>query len=489
VTYFHGFGPALGGDDLPLEGSKPQDAGGDCLPFEHLDGRRLEVLAYRIKSADGAELEHRVALMQGSGERGRDVVVRDGSGRVVQIVQCKNLQDRLAEPIARTELLKVALHAFLEPTILGDGPVVYELWCPSGFTEPAACFVDSWPNLWTDESLKPLAERLFDKYVAFYDLSWETVCDFVLLNFPKIVRAKRREGVDITVSVRRHVEICESFFESRIVMDRADVLSAIQQAVAASTTAAFEKISDRDSAHLLDRIASFPAEKRLVGTTGYVMGLPLELVSQFRQSEYLEYAKCSMHATSGITIVVQNACARIARELVDDLRQKLRPKNQSLFLVILKTLTWSMLAKVNALPMPSLRKLQPGLEKYREASLDERLEDHVGEVWDEYRRCIEAYDAEKHPGGSDEDIRAEIARDALEGVSSKDQFEAALKADLLRFHPEIQAVFGRFMQLIPDELLVITDTVTVFQKKMLFQRMLETTNELTRLRGSAIIPE
>lgn len=489
TAYFEAFEPAIRADDDAADALKPHDAGGDVLPFEHLDGRRFEILAYRLKCASGAKHRHRVALMQGTGERGRDVVVHDASGRLIEIVQCKNLDDRLTEPIAKSEILKLALHAYLQPVVLGTGPVKYELWCPRGLSEPATLLLDSWPSLWTAGAVESVAERLFDKYAAFHDLKWEKVRHFVLEEFPKLLSPHRSEGVDISAMVRDTLPIYESFFDGRVVMNRDDTISAVREAAEAGTAASLERFGDKDAIHILDRINSFPSNKRIVGTNGYVMGLPIELVSRFRRAEYEEYAKCSIQATFGLTVVVQNACSRIARELVDELRGTIMPKNPAYFTVVLKTLTFSMLAKLNGLPMPSMRHHQPGLEKYSGLSLDERIEHHAGQVWGECSASLTAYDSATHGPGSDEAIRARIAMHELGNGTSQADFEMSLRADVQRFHHEIEAVFGRFMSLIPTDLLVITDALTVLEKGMLFNRMFETTRELTKLRGSEVIPE
>lgn len=70
AIYFPGFHDALDlaeADAQPL--AKPSDAGGDALPFAHLEDRRFEVLVYRLKDAEMRPRGHRVTLMQGVGRR------------------------------------------------------------------------------------------------------------------------------------------------------------------------------------------------------------------------------------------------------------------------------------------------------------------------------------------------------------------------------------------------------------------------------------
>ena len=80
-------------EDGPLEAHpRPADPGGPLLPFDYLGPRTLEILAYRLLSAERTGAD--VVLMQGVGERGRDLLVLRG-GSLEAIVQCKNYRDRL----------------------------------------------------------------------------------------------------------------------------------------------------------------------------------------------------------------------------------------------------------------------------------------------------------------------------------------------------------------------------------------------------------
>jgi hypothetical protein len=249
------------------------------------------------------------------------------------------------------------------------------------------------------------------------------------------------------------------------------------------------RFSDQDAIHVLDRIASFSPNQRLVGSNGYVMGVPIELVSRFRRGEYAEYARCAMQATFGITVVVQNACTRIATEFVEVLRKQITPQNRSLFSVVRRTMIMSMIAKLTNLPMRILGDSQPDLAAYAKLLPEEKLERHVGETWSDLTRSRDGYDPALHPAASDEAMRHKIALHMLNGFATQEEFERTLREDVERFRQAIDSTMRSFMQLVPQEIMVIADTTTVFEKGTLFRRMVETTNELIRLRGSTIIPE
>jgi hypothetical protein len=278
VTFFSDYDDALDPAEVTdTTAIRPLDPGADCLPLDHLDDRRFEVMAYRLKCAEHGE-RARVVLMQGVGERGRDVVVYV-AGRVSQIVQCKLLRERMTAPALRRELLKLALHALMEPSILDGGPVLYELWCPGGLTEPAGEIVGRWPLLWTEERLTEDAAEVLSEYAAFAPLTWEATKPFVLQDFPRVLRIESLGGAEVTARVRGCLPVYDAYFQGKLVMAKADVEQSIRSLLIEA--GGFAHLSDKDARYVLDRIASFPPEQRLVFPTGYIMGVAPKLVSRF----------------------------------------------------------------------------------------------------------------------------------------------------------------------------------------------------------------
>lgn len=487
ATYFSQFQEALDPTEpAAQELTKAIDPGGDILPFAHLEDRRFEILVYRLKYVELENAGARVTLMQGVGERGRDVVVCSASGALSQVIQCKNYDSRLTLPAVRKELLKLAIHHHLEPSILGNGPVSYELWCPGGLTEPAAKFLDTWPLGWNAQALESDALEVIESFVAFKNVKWAAVGQQVLDSFSAVATPRPINGVDISARARKCLPIYEAFFQAKIVMDRNDVMDAVRQAVAEAT--GFAKLTDEDAKHILDRIAAFPSAERLVHTSGYVMGLKPELVSRFKRGEYQAFVTHALQGTSGLIQVVIGVCGRLANEAIKEFREDIRPNNKSLTHVFLKTLNTSMVSRVNGMIMSGL-KLQPGLEAYEALSLHERLAQDTREAWEDYQRCIAGYDPVQHAPGSDEEYRSRIAKHAIDGAASLADFEKRLMSAVEEHRIEIETRFERYMSLVPKEILLVADTKTIFDSDWLFGRMTETVALLQRLRGSAIVPE
>jgi hypothetical protein len=132
----------------------------------------------------------------------------------------------------------------------------------------------------------------------------------------------------------------------KVVMGREDVIDAFRKVVA--ETSGFAHLTDKDAKHVVSRISAFDPDRRLVHTSGYVMGLPLELVSRFNRKEYQAFVAQVMQATMGVIQTVLEACARLVWDATRLFREGVRPENKSIAHVFAKTLNLSMITRINA---------------------------------------------------------------------------------------------------------------------------------------------
>ncbi|KYF93600.1 hypothetical protein BE20_09015 [Sorangium cellulosum] len=222
--------------------------------------------------------------------------------------------------------------------------------------------------------------------------------------------------------------------------------------------------------------------------SGTVMGVSAEMVSKLNQSEYRALVNAVIQGTFGIIFTMQNACARLAKEMAEEFRTTTQPRNDNLPSLLLQVLNISALSKINNLMYKRLN-FQPGFEAYTELTLEQRFETHVTKLWDEHQADIAGYDPMKHAVGSGEELRHRLGRHLRGRFTDRQAFEDDIRACLRQHIREIDNVFRKFMSLVPDDLLVISDTVTIFDDKGLAQKSVEDTHLLTKLRGSHIIPE
>lgn len=129
------------------------------------------------------------------------------------------------------------------------------------------------------------------------------------------------------------------------------------------------------------------------------------------------------------------------------------------------------------------------LRAYESKSLADRFDSHARETWDEYQECVTAFDSQRHPPGSNEELRHRIGRAGMDGFASKEAFEADLLACFQKHEAELARVYDEWMGLIPIRLLVIADTRALFEDEYLVDRMIATVKTLEGLRGGASIPE
>jgi hypothetical protein len=475
TSYFSGFVDAL--DPVEAEAPAPRlaDPGAERLPFDLLDDRRFEVLAYRLKCAEFGT-DARPTLMQGVKDRGRDVIVYSSQGKVVQIVQCKRLLTRMTAPALRQELLKVAIHAFLQPEILGQGPVSYELWCPGGLTEPAAEVFSRWPTLWTEAALKSDAEEVIGEYAGFKSVVWADAKDFVTTTFRDVIRPVQRHGVDLAIKVRACPDIYAAFFQTNVVVGLGEAEAAFRKIMAEMT-----QMTDKDAKHLVDRVTSFRSDQRLMMLSAFVLGLSPQLVGRFEPNEFEEFVTHAIQATTGIMKTVTAACTRLAGEAAKDFRESARPTNSAITHFFSQTLTTSMLARITAM-MPAGKKMQPKLAEWAQLPFSERLGWNTREMWDSYQRCLAGYDPKKHRPGSDPEFRFRIAKKALDGATTFEQFDENLKIAKEKHVSELERRHDAYMALVPEQILVVTDTLTALDSKALMDRMVETMGVLQVMR-------
>ncbi len=490
--YFPGYRDHIDAAELTEAPIQSRDVGGNRLPFSHLDDRRFEILAYRLLDHIHSPSGYRVALMQGVADRGRDIVVYSSEGIITKIIQCKHHGTKFTAPSLRKELLKLALHNYLDPSILGSDSVVYELWCPSGITGPASEIINSWPRSWTPADLASDADEVIESYTAFERLNWTKIAELVTSTFAKIIKPVLRNDLLITEIIKTAISIYQMYFVGRVFMDRDDVTEAFSRAqertlgeMCRILETSFAKLTDADGRMLLERIAAFPAENRHAHLTGYVMGLSPKLISRFNEQEFEEFAKHSIDATMGIIHVAISACSRLAWEHGFAFRERVRPDNAAITPVLVQVLTYSMTSQVTGMLMGT-RVLQPDLERFAHLDLRQRFAWCGPRLWDSYQKCISAYNPVRHATGSIEERRFQIAVNGMDGITIGSEFDNRLMAALDKYLAEATHSYNEFMKLVPREILVITDTVSAFENRALAGRVRESSSLIEKLRGSSI---
>jgi hypothetical protein len=463
-----------------------KDPGGDTLPLVDLGDRRFEQLAYRVLCAELGSSDT-VLLMQGTGDGGRDVTVHSPDGALTRIVQCKLLTRRMDAGSLRRELMKLCLHGFGNPAVLGERTVSYELWCPPGLTGPAIDLVGRWPVSWRNSLLEETFEEVRETYASFGARSWSHVHDYCFNAFPSQLAPRIVDARDIATRVRAHTPVHRAFFSFNVVMEADEVTETLRKLL---EDAGVRRLTDLDARHLVERMSEFDDTVRLATSSGFVMGVPPELVSKLKREEYGDFLKESIAAAPRVALVLIKACSRLAQEESAAFRRDSVTCHPSLPLTFMQTLTLAMLARMSgAADMGLGLAARMNIEPNAGLSLRDRLVAQGKATWDDCQECLAKYNPQQHSHGSDPEYRARIAHSVLAGAADYRSFAAELEVSVDAHLQDLTRRYERFMRLLPKEILAVSDSRTFLQSEYLMKRVVQTVDRLVELRGSEIVPE
>lgn len=392
--YFHGYSEDSGtAEHLPSGPDHLADPGGPLLPFDYLDPRVFEILVYRLLCAERPQAN--VILMQGTGERGRDILVYQDD-QLKSIVQCKNYRDRLPPSQVRQELLKIAFHSILDSSVL-QKLTTYELWCGGGLSEEAEVLVATWPTQWTETMVRPDAERVLRRYAAFSSLEWKDVCDYALNRFARELHVVRVDSVELSRRTRQAPQVYSAFFSGNVVMRETDVERVLEKLMA--RTSATSSLSDADARRIVDRILSFPQEERLVIFSTVLLGISPRLVARLDERELEEFSTHVLTVTGKLTEIIVKACQRLQFERVAEFRRHADRCHPSLPALLGQMLIFGMIARLTGVQMGPIAP-KPWVE-YRSMSLDQRIDAHIEWQYEDYQACLSKYLPSRDKPGSD----------------------------------------------------------------------------------------
>jgi len=364
-------------------------------------------------------------------------------------VQCKLLSERATLPAVRAELVKLALHHFLAPEVLGEGPVAYELWCPPGLTEPAAQFFDTWPNKWTEAELATAVDEAKAKYKALSSVDWSAARKATLEDFPRLLKPRKVTGIDIAAMVRATLPIYEAFFEGNIVMKRDELKGYLDSVFAAGN---MRQVSDGDARHILDRVQKIPETKRLYLGHGFLCGVRPEFVALLEPDERLRLSKAVMGGVIEIVHIVLSAGRRYCDKIIEAVKRAARYTHVSFIYVAYQLVLRNLLVRVNELVVPGL-KLQPGLASYGALDLSGQLGVHIKEF--------------------------------IEEIKPAQEVVALVEADLKRNHSTLALALKELLEFLPEEIVLVGDTRSAFEDEFLFARMAASANTIDSLAKEA----
>ncbi len=418
----------------------------DALPFDALSPRRFEILCYRLKKAQYPASE--IDLTQGAGDGGKDVVVYT-DGQIAEVTQCKNLRDRLTKPQLLDELGKLALCFCREPDLF-ESKVRYEIWCPGGLAKTSAEIILTWPKRWTESDVAPRIKGLL-KLPGFSDLDWPRTRARILHDFPRVVTPVKKDGIDISLFVRSQRQIYDDFFLVR----RDASLEDIRRVMAEP---GWRQMTASDLQHVADRVGSFNESERLYLGFGYALGLKSDIITLMTPAERDEFFKVTLTSSMAVAGIVLQVGIRKATSMVLACAEAgdFPKPDKALLPAAVQFVTFWACARFWSIAMPKGLERSKAWNEYRALPFKDQAQLVAQSMW---QICSE--EAAKNAALTEvRSQRQQTVSDIVASFKSSDVFTKHTVECLASNQQRIVAITRELDELLPKQLMIISDSVT-----------------------------
>jgi hypothetical protein len=459
--------------EIETKASKPQDVGADALPFNHLGGPRFEILSYLLRKAEESTTSVSVTLMKASGDRGRDLLVHS-DGELIEIIQCKNLNAPMTAPDVVREILKIALHSQIDPDVLpskADKPITISMWCTGAFTERAAELIDTWPKKWTPENVRSNFGEVVEKYKSLSGLTWAQAEPYLLGVLPKSIKLRKREAIEISAAIRKNSGIYSHFFSGTVVVPLADIREGIQDAIRSVLKEnQWQQISDDDVRHMLERIGSFPPERRFYSGMGYIFGVSPQLIADMsHESRTILFE--SMAKPILVTKIFMEMIPEKAHKMAQAAQARMTFRNRSYPLVLSQVMTMRALGQVGRIATISFLREKKSPPELLKTDLWDLIDGLCERAWDDPTAVLSPDFVPPTSDERQEQLRKNLAAYALSGYANKDEFIGELRADCRANLDAIRTLVAEIEEYFPKDLLIAADSRSAFDQPGMLEKL------------------
>lgn len=235
---------------------------GRHYPIEYLNSREFELLSYFLFKKDielglSNKVFDTVRLMKGTSDRGRDLLLQNGSTNV-GVVQCKRYESLITKPGLAREVIKFVLHVILDKTLISDiANFTYYFVALKGFNETATKFLSNFNIESIDElNLRPWTNEVIAENEFFKGLKYEEV-NIELCSILSLINIEPITGDDLDLKLKKSKDIVSIFFEVEKVASE-DMLRKVLEEVTGFK-------NDEDMEKLRQKLQDIPSDKRLYG--------------------------------------------------------------------------------------------------------------------------------------------------------------------------------------------------------------------------------
>ncbi|MFC1482415.1 hypothetical protein ACFL51_01265 [Myxococcota bacterium] len=432
---------------------------------------------YRVESSSINDNETRVTLMQESWDKGRDVIVHK-SGDLKKIIQCKKKKKKISDIEVGDELVKLALFDLQDGSILGEEVVDWEMWCSTDFTENAAALIDTWPNKWDAGFIRERFESVTFKLKSLKDVEWSAVKNHLENDFPQKIRPRKLTGLDVSQRVREVVPVLNSFFVVKIVVDIEHIpkILGIEDKLKKTT------ISDEDVANIVSRIEAYPPEYRIRLSHGYCLGISASTLSLLDKDELSVFIEnCIKPITDNAKLMMQ-ALHRLIMIRVEQLAGEMTYGSNAFLATVVSVIGSRAVVRFTKLAMPSFLQQGSPVSNIQNLSIDQLLEKSLEELWEGFKKTKHSYDPGQNERGSTEWKRSLLMEHLTLGVSDKDSYLEAMRADFQMNRNAIEKLDAEIRALTPENFMVIADSKTAFEDASAIDELLRSWNRVEERR-------
>jgi hypothetical protein len=277
--------------DLKRDALPPAFSSEPSLPFDRMGDRSFECLLHDLAESHRRQDDRKfgtydsAVLMQGVGERGRDIALI-GGGKHVGAIQCKRYQGAITKPNAAREIIKYCLHALKDPELMPDpSSFTYVLAASRDFNEPAKMLLSGWKSRIVQEpELINWADEVIREYKRLEDLKTAIVVDQLKAMLEAITVVPIGFN-DLDTLLTGESILLQKYFAVRTVvaLEQLDPLKNMLEAIHRSLT-------DEDTRRLLDALNALPRESRVDFGLFSLWGYPSELLKRVEASGDFKHA-------------------------------------------------------------------------------------------------------------------------------------------------------------------------------------------------------
>ncbi|NVZ54210.1 hypothetical protein HX792_28045 [Pseudomonas sp. B6002] len=223
-----------------LEAKASQDIAPLRVPVEVLGDREFELLVYRLfqdgqgsyaKTQCSLEIDHDdTALMQGTGDLGRDVALYR-NGVAVGAVQCKHYAKPFEQPDALRQICRFILAAKQNPELMPNPQdFTYVLMLSrSANNKTVSLFHETATVLKKEPTLLPNAvSDAREEFKKLQILGQRESLAYVKDILGKI-KLKLVQGIDLAIWLQHRDAVFSTFFQTRFVVEKEDVLRQLEE--------------------------------------------------------------------------------------------------------------------------------------------------------------------------------------------------------------------------------------------------------------------